>query len=105
MRKFKNILMLFTLVLSMLLVVGCKKLTTKTTAKPSNNQTSATVTTQPTQPSQGSSSSSSATQPTQPTEAPHTHTLTHHDAVNGTCTTKGTIEYWDCTCGCKYEKV
>ena len=24
---------------------------------------------------------------------------THHDAVSGTCATKGTVEYWECVCG------
>lgn len=27
---------------------------------------------------------------------------THHEAVGGTCETKGTAEYWECVCGKKY---
>ncbi len=27
---------------------------------------------------------------------------THHETVPGTCTTKGTAEYWECVCGKKY---
>lgn len=41
------------------------------------------------------------------TENPNYHGThvkgTHHDVVSATCTTTGTKEYWDCTCGVKLD--
>ncbi len=33
----------------------------------------------------------------------HTSERTHHDAVPATCTQTGTKEYWECTCGKKFD--
>ena len=33
----------------------------------------------------------------------HAHRLTRHESVPSTCEVNGTIEYWECSCGAKFE--